>query len=85
MVEREGFKPLVTTNLPIHPYAHLVIEIEDSGRNVRAGEKIQGVLKVRIDGLFDAASISMRFSGIENTQFLPEAKDKGKETINIKL
>lgn len=51
--------------------AHLVIDLSEPGRNYKAGEKIEGVIKVLVDGYFDANSISLRLNGVDKASFLP--------------
>jgi hypothetical protein len=48
----------------------MVIELADPGRNYHAGEKIEGVIKVVIDGEFDASSISLRIYGVDKASFM---------------
>jgi hypothetical protein len=51
--------------------SHMIIELAEPGRNYKAGENIEGVIKVLVDGYFDAASISLRLYGVDKASFLP--------------
>lgn len=70
MVDKANFKHLLSTGSPTSTNAHMVIELMDPGRNYRAGEKINGVIKVVIDGEFDASSISLRLYGVDKASFM---------------
>lgn len=70
MVDKDNFKHLLSPGSATSKTAHMVIELADPGRNYHAGEKIEGVIKVVIDGEFDASSISLRIYGVDKASFM---------------
>lgn len=71
LVDKHNFKHLLSAGAPVSLNAHMVIDLAEPGRNYKAGEKIEGVIKVLVDGYFDAHSISLRLYGVDKASFLP--------------
>jgi len=71
LVDKQNFKHLLSAGARTSTTSHMIIELTEPGRNYKAGENIEGVIKVLIDGYFDAASISLRLYGVDKASFLP--------------
>ena len=50
--------------------------MSEPGRNYRAGEKIEGKIRVSVDGYFDASAISLRLHGVEKACFTPPTEGR---------
>ena len=64
MVEKSKFRHQLTPTLPASDSAFIVIELADPGRSYKAGEKIEGVVKIVVNTYFNASSVSLRLYGI---------------------
>ena len=82
MVDRNKFKHLLTGGAGTSTYAHMVIELKDPGRNYKAGERIEGNIKVLVDGYFDAVSLTLRLYGVDKASFTPTADGKVSKILN---
>jgi hypothetical protein len=69
MLERSTFKHQLSPTLPVSPDSYIVIDLADPGRSYRAGETIHGVMKIVIDGYFNASGVTLRLYGVEQASF----------------
>ena len=49
--------------------AHILIELKNPGSYYKAGEKIEGTVKVLVDGQFDATAVSLQLYGFKKAIF----------------
>jgi hypothetical protein len=65
----------VTPNAPISKTAHLVLDLTSPGITYKAGDNIEGVIKVLVEDGFEATSLSLRLHGVEKASFIPTDND----------
>lgn len=70
-MDKNNFKHLLSAGARASMTSHMIIDLVEPGRNYRAGENVDGVIKVLVDGYFDASSISLRLYGVDKASFLP--------------
>lgn len=70
-MDKNNFKHLLSAGARVSMTSHMIIDLVEPGRNYRAGESVEGVIKVLVDGYFDASSISLRLYGVDKASFLP--------------
>ena len=78
-VDKSNFKHLLSGSSPSSKTAFIVIELNDPGRNFKAGEKIEGSVRVLVEDKFNASAVALRLYGVEKASFIPTVDGKIKE------
>lgn len=78
IINKNNFKHLLSGSSPVSKDAFIVIELQEPGRNYRAGDKISGAVKVVANKNFDASAVALRLYGVDKASFTPAAKADGK-------
>lgn len=65
MLDRANFKHQLTSTLPVSKDSFIVIELADPVRSYKAGETIQGIVRIVVNGYFNASSVTLRLYGVE--------------------
>ena len=76
IIDKNNFKHLLSGNSPVSKDAFIVIELQEPGRNFKAGDKISGAVKVLVNKKFDASAVALRLYGVDKASFTPAADGK---------
>ena len=76
IIDKQNFKHLLSGNAPVSKEAFIVIDLLEPGRNYKAGDKIEGEIKVILNKKFDASAVALRLYGVDKASFTPTADGK---------